>query len=55
MGQLLVMLTVPPIVGVVAYIIARRLWELEENSGSEIIERHDPSAGTPADTMRTDI
>ena len=27
MGQLLVMLIVPPVVGVVTYIIIRRIWE----------------------------
>ena len=29
MGQLLVMLIVPPIVGVVTYIAVRRIWERE--------------------------
>jgi hypothetical protein len=30
MGQLLVMLIVPPIVGVVTYIVIRRIWERDE-------------------------
>jgi hypothetical protein len=30
MGQLLVMLIVPPVVGVVTYIIVRRIWERDE-------------------------
>jgi len=40
-GQLLVMLIVPPIVGVVTYIIIRRLWERDENGASEAVRRHD--------------
>jgi hypothetical protein len=43
MGQLLVMLIVPPVVGVVTYIIIRRLWERDENGASEAITRRDPS------------
>jgi hypothetical protein len=31
MGQLLVTLIIPPIVGLVAYIIVRRIWERDEN------------------------
>ncbi|HEX3340865.1 MAG TPA: hypothetical protein VHT68_17040 [Pseudolabrys sp.] len=31
MGQLLVTLIVPPIVGLVTYIIVRRIWERDEN------------------------
>ena len=41
MGRLLVMLIVPPIVGVVTYIIIRRLWERDENGASEAVRRHD--------------
>jgi len=48
MGQLLVMLIVPPIVGVVTYIIVRRVWERDENGGSEAVRRRDPSAAMPA-------
>ena len=31
MGQFLVMLIVPPIVGVITYIVIRRIWERDEN------------------------
>ena len=31
MGQLLVTLIVPPIVGVVTYIVVRRIWDRDEN------------------------
>ena len=48
MGQLLVMLIVPPIVGVVTYIIIRLVWERDENGASEAVRRRDPSAATPA-------
>ena len=51
MGQLLVMLIVPPIVGVVAYIVVRLIWERDENGGSEIVRRRDPSAAAPAEGM----
>ena len=37
MGQLLVMLIVPPIVGVVTYIVIRRIWERDENGASEAV------------------
>jgi len=40
MGQLLVMLIFPPIVGVVTYIIIRRLWEREEIGASEAVARY---------------
>jgi hypothetical protein len=43
MGQLLVTLIVPPIVGVVAYIVVRRIWEQDEN-GAEAVSRREPSA-----------
>ena len=49
MGQLLVMLIVPPAVGVVTYIIIRRLWEGDENDASQKVTQHDPSAATPAE------
>jgi hypothetical protein len=45
MGQLLVTLIVPPIVGVVTYIIVRRIWERDEN-GAEAVSRREPSAVT---------
>jgi hypothetical protein len=47
MGQLLVMLIVP--VGVVTYIVVRLIWERDENGGSEIVRRRDPSAAAPAE------
>jgi hypothetical protein len=49
MGQLLVMLIVPPIVGVVTYIVFRLIWERDENGASEAVRRHDPSTATPAE------
>jgi hypothetical protein len=55
MGQLLVMLIVPPAVGVVTYIIIRRLWEGDENDASQKVTRHDPSAATPAEGTITDV
>jgi hypothetical protein len=48
MGQLLVMLIVPPIVGVVTYIVGRLIWEKDENSAREAVRRRDPSAATAA-------
>jgi hypothetical protein len=37
MGQLLVVLIIPPIVGVVTYIIIRRIWERDENGAGEAV------------------
>lgn len=54
MGQLLVMLIIPPAVGVVTYIIIRRLWERDEIGAGEAVMRRDPSAATPAEGMSTD-
>ena len=45
MGQLLVTLIVPPIVGLVTYIIVRRIWERDANS-AEAVSRREPSAVT---------
>ncbi|MGB8618938.1 MAG: hypothetical protein WCD65_15635 [Pseudolabrys sp.] len=45
MGQLLVTLIVPPIVGLVTYIIVRRIWERDANS-AEAVSRCEPSAVT---------
>ena len=42
MGQLLVTLIVPPIVGLVTF------WERDEN-GAEAVSRHEPSAVTQAE------
>ena len=55
MGQLLVMLIVPPIVGVVTYIVIRRIWERDENGASEAVTRLDPSAATPAEGTSPDL
>lgn len=54
MGQLLVTLIIPPIVGVVTYIVLRRIWERDEN-GASVAERRDQSAQTPADRSSTDV
>jgi hypothetical protein len=54
MGQLLVMLIIPPAVGVVTYVIIRRLWKGDEDNASETVRRRDPSAATPAEGTRTD-
>jgi hypothetical protein len=54
MGQLLLMLIVPPIVGVVTYVVVRRIWEREENGAGEIARRRDPSAVTPTEGTTTD-
>jgi hypothetical protein len=53
MGQLLVMLIVPPFVGVVTYIIIRRLRERDEIGTSEAVRR-DPFAATPTQETNTD-
>jgi len=42
-----------PVVGVVIYIVIRRIWEREENSASVVVRR-DPSATTPAEETSTD-
>ena len=49
MGQLLAMLIVPPIVGVVTYIVVRVIWEREEHGAGEVARRGDPSAVTRAE------
>ena len=54
MGQLLVTLIIPPVVGVVTYIVLRRIWERDEN-GASVAERRDQSAQTPADRPSTDV
>jgi hypothetical protein len=55
MGQLLVMLIVPPAVGMVTYIIIRRLWERDENDTDEAVKRRDPSAAMPTEGTSTDL
>ena len=40
MGQLLVTLIAPPIVGLVTYIIVRRIWERDKN-GAEAVSRRE--------------
>jgi hypothetical protein len=42
MGQLLVTLIVPPVVGVVTYIIIRRIWDRDEIGASDAVRKHDP-------------
>jgi hypothetical protein len=54
MGQLLVMLIVPPILGVVTYIVVRLNWERDENGAGEVVMRGDPSAVTRAEGTTTD-
>jgi hypothetical protein len=49
MGQLLVTLIVPPIVGVVTYIVVRRIWDRDENGAAEAVSRREPSAATPTE------
>jgi hypothetical protein len=49
MSQLLVTLIVPPIVGVVTYIVVRRIWDRDENGAGEALGRHEPSAVTPVE------
>ena len=51
MGQLLLTLIVPPIVGVVTYLVVRRIWERDENGAAM---RHDPSDVTRAEGTTTD-
>jgi len=51
----LVMLIVPPIVGVVTYVVIRLIWERDENGASEAVRRRDPSAATPAEGTSTDL
>ena len=45
MGQLLITLIVPPMVGLITYIVLRRLWERGEEtpSPSESVSRQEPS------------
>jgi hypothetical protein len=47
MGQLLVTLIVPPIVGVVTYIVVRRIWDRDENGAGEAVSPREHSAVTP--------
>ena len=51
MTQLLVTLIVPPIVGLIAYIVVRRIWEREEDapSASEAVGRSEPSMTDKSD------
>lgn len=45
MGQLLITLIVPPMVGLITYIVLRRLWQREQEapSPSEAASRQEPS------------
>jgi hypothetical protein len=53
MGQLLLTLIVPPIVGLVTYIVVRRIWERDETDAGEA--RHDPSVVARAEGTTTDV
>ena len=44
MGQLLVMLIVPPLVGVVTYGVVRLIWQRDKIGASEAVSRREPSA-----------
>ena len=58
MGQLLVTLIVPPIVGLITYIVVRRIWARDENAPSEPVSRHEPSmteARRDASALRDDV
>jgi hypothetical protein len=43
MGQLLVTLIVPPVVGLITYVVVRRIWERDENAPSEAGRRREPA------------
>jgi hypothetical protein len=45
MVQLLITLIVPPMVGLITYVVLRRLWERDEEapSPSETVSRQEPS------------
>ena len=43
MGQLLVTLIVPPIVGLITYIVVRCIWERDKNAPSDAFSRCEPS------------
>jgi hypothetical protein len=45
MGQLLITLIVPPMVGLITYIVLRRVWQRQEEapSPSEAVSRQEPS------------
>ena len=45
MGQLLITLIVPPMVGLITYIVLRRIWQRQEEapSPSEAVSRQEPS------------
>jgi hypothetical protein len=49
MGQLLMTLIVPPIVGIVTYMVVRRIWDRDENDVAEAVSRREPSAVTHAE------
>jgi hypothetical protein len=46
MGQLLVTLIVPPIVGLVTYIVVRHIWERDENAAGDGVYALNQSDGT---------
>ena len=43
MAELLVMLIIPPIVGLITYLIVRFVQDRDKNGDSETVERHEPS------------
>ena len=43
MGQLLMTLIVPPIVGLITYVVVRRIWDRDDNAPNEAVSRHEPS------------
>ena len=51
MGQLLVTLIVPPIVGLITYIAVRRIWIRDEDAGGEAVERREPSVTDKSEEM----
>jgi len=51
MGQLLVTLIVPPIVGLITYIAVRRIWIRDEDAGGETVERREPSVTDKREEM----
>lgn len=55
MGQLLVMMIVPPVVGMVTYIVFRFFWDPDENSAGETVRRRDATAATPVEGTSTDL
>jgi len=51
MGELLVTLIVPPVVGLVTYFVVRRIWARDENAPSEAASRREPSTTDKREEM----